>query len=128
MRGRLQHFVDVVVADRFVRDRDFRIVKLRRQSPAGHVDDDALDFDAGHAFGGVDGETYCCFGGVEIDDGAAFDAARTLMTDAEHFAAMRSAAQRFGSRRRQPGDEANDLRRADVEDRQDCAFASRNLS
>ena len=68
------------------------------------------------------------FGRLEIDDRAAFDAARALVADAEHLAAMGAAAQRLGRlHRRQPRDQADDLRGADVEHRQDGALARGNL-
>ena len=70
-----------------------------------------------------------CSAACEIDDRAALDAVRALMADAEHLAAMGAAAQRRRRlHRRQPRDQADDLRRADVEHRQDRALARRDLA
>ena len=79
--------------------RDLGVEQLRAEPSAGRVEDDAFDLDAGHALGRVDGEPDRFLGGVHIDDGAALDAARALMPDAEDPAPMRASAQRLGSRR-----------------------------
>ena len=61
-------------------------------------------------------------GCLEIDDRAALHAARALVADAEHLAAVGAPAQRARRlHRRQPRDQADDLRRADVENRQNRA-------
>ena len=110
------------------RSADLGVVELRGEPPAGHVDDDAVDLDARHPLGGVDGEADRVLGGVEIDDRAGLDAARALMADAQHLAAMGAPAQRVGAlHRRQPRDQADDLRGADVEHRKHRALARGNL-
>ena len=82
-----------------------------------------FDGDAGHALGRVDGKADRLLGGVEIGDDARLDAARALVADAEHLDRMGAAAQRLARfarlARRQPRDQAADLARSDVEDRDD---------
>ena len=53
---------------------------------------------------------------LEIDDDAGLDAARARGGEAEHLDRMRAPAQRLAVARLQPGDQAADLGRADVED------------
>ena len=98
-RAGLEHAMDVGLRHGAAAERDLGVEQLRAEPAAGGVDDDAFDLDAGHALGGVDGEPDRVFGRVHVDDGAALDAARALMPDAENAAAMRAAAQRFGTRR-----------------------------
>ena len=70
-----------------------------------------------------------CSADRKIDHCAAFDAVRPLMADAEHLAAVGAPAQRLRRlHRRQPRDQANDLRSADVEHRQQGALARRDLA
>ena len=127
-RGRFEHAVDFALADRLAAQRDLGVEQLRRQPAARHVDDDAVDFDPRHPFGGVDRQANRVLGGVEIDDRARLDPARALMADAEHAAAMGAVGQRFGGPgRRQSRDQADHLRRADVEHRQDGRFLRRQL-
>jgi hypothetical protein len=97
-------------ADRLAADADLGGVELRGQSSAGHVDDDAVDLDAGHPFGCVNGEAYRALGGVQIDDRARLHAARTLMADAQHLATVGAPAQQIGRlHRRQARDQTDDF-------------------
>ena len=80
------------------------------------VDDERIDGDASHAFRRVHGQPDGAFHGVEVDDDAALDAARLLMSDAHHLDAMGAAGQQLAAlARRQLADHADDLRRTDVE-------------
>ena len=106
---------------------DARRVGLAGEPAAGDVDDQRFDGDAGHALGGVDGEADRLLGGVEIGDDPRLDAARALMADAEHLDRMGAAAAAPRPADRswlQPRDQAADLGRADVEDRDDRAVAA----
>ena len=68
-------------------------------------------------------------GRLKVDDRAALHSVRALMADAEHLAPVRAAAQRARRlHRAQPRDQADDLRGADVENRQDRALARGNLT
>ena len=117
---RLEHPVDVALADSLAAQANFGFEEMRGQPAARHVDDDAVDLDPRHALGGVDRKADRALGRVEIDDRARFHAARALMADAEHPAAMGALAQRRRSvHRRQARDQADDLGGADVEHRQD---------
>ena len=92
---------------------------LALQPAGGDVDDQRVDRDPRHALGRVDGKPDGLLGRVEIDDDAGLDAARALVAEAEHLDAVRAAAQRLAViARLQPRDQAADLGRADVEDRQ----------
>ena len=58
---------------------------LGGEAAAGSGDDDAVDLDSGHAFGGVDRLANGAFGLVHVDDERrAFTPQRTLVADAEH--------------------------------------------
>ena len=119
----------VLLADGFAVQRDVGAEAARGQAPARHVDDDAADLDARHALGRVNGQARGVLRRQEVDDLAALDAVRALMADAEHLASMGAPAQRLRRlHRRQAGDQANDLRGADVEHRQNGAFARRDLA
>ena len=116
--------VDVVFGNSAAGNRNRRIEGLRADAAAGDIDDDAFDLHAGHAFGRIDGAADRSLRLIEVDDDAALYADRALMADAENAAAMGAAAQavrRF--HRFEPRDEANDLRRADVENRQQDSLA-----
>ncbi len=93
-RSRFEDAMDFALADRLAAQRDLGVEQLRRQPAARHVDDDAVDLDPRHPFGGVDRQADRVLGGVEIDNRAGLDAARTLMADAEHAAAMAALRQR----------------------------------
>ena len=117
-RGCFEHAMNIVVGNRPAADGDLRIVELRAEPAARQIDDDALDLDPGHAFGGIDGVADGVLRRAHIDDSAALDAARPAMADPENATAMRASAQRFGRlRRHQMGNQADHLRSADVEDR-----------
>ncbi len=62
--------------------------EARRPPEAG--DDDAVDLNAGHAFGRVDRLADGAFGLVHVDDEPVLDAQRPLVADAEHADAMRA--------------------------------------
>ena len=127
--GGLEHVMNVVLGDGLAAQLRVRAVALRSQPPAGHVDDDAADLDAGHALGRVDRRGARLLRRLKIDDRAALHAARALMADAENLAAMGAPAQRLGRlHRRQAGDQAHDLGGADVEHRENGALAGRNLA
>ena len=118
-----KHAADIGFLDLLAGEGDARRVGLAGQASAGDVDDERLDGDPGHALGRVDGEADRLLGGVEIGDDARLDAARALMADAEHLdrvgasrAAPRPIPRAHGS---QPPDQAADLARADVENRDD---------
>ena len=120
------HFI---FADRLAQRGDLGGEQPRGQTTAGQIDDDALEFDAGHSLGGVDRQPNGALGGVEIDDRAGLDPARALMSDAQNLAAMRSPARCVRALdRREASDQANDFRRADVEDRKHRALAGRDLA
>ena len=129
-RGRsFEHVVDVVFGDGLAAQLRIRAVAARSKAPAGHVDDDAADLDAGHALGRVDGQAYGMLRRMKIDDRAALDAVRALMADAEHLAAVGATAQSLGRlHRRQARDQAHDLGSADVEHRENGALARRDLT
>ena len=130
VRGRrcFENAMDIVLGHGLASQSRLGVEALRGQKAAGHVDDDAADLDARHALGRIDRQPHRMLRGLKVDDGAAFDAARTLMPDAEHLAAMGAATQRLRRlHRRQPRDQADDLRRADVENRKNGALAGRNL-
>ena len=99
---------------------------LRAEPPAGEVDDHRLDLDLRHPLGGVDGLADRAFGGLEIDDGAALQAERALVADAEDAGEVGAPAQRVAALHRlELGDEADDLARADVEHGKGRALARR---
>ena len=98
-RAGLEHAMDVGLRHGAAAERDLGVEQLRAEPAAGGVDDDAFDLDAGHPLGRVDGEPDRLFGRVHVDDGAALDAARTLMPDAKNPAAMRASAQGLRTRR-----------------------------
>ncbi len=124
--GRLQHPMDVIVGDRLAAHRDLGAVMLRREPAARHVDDDAGDLHARHAFRRIDGQPDGAFGFVHVDDRAALDAAGALMADPEDAAAVRPPRKQVrGLGRRQLGDQAGDLRRADIEHAEQGALAHR---
>ena len=128
-RGSLEHVVDVVLCDSLAAQLRIRAVTARSEPPAGHVDDDAADLDAGHTLGRVNGQADGVFGRMKIDHRAALDAARALVTDAEHLAAMGAATQSLGRlHRRQARDQADDLGGADVEHGENGALARRDLT
>ena len=125
----LEDPLHVLLADAFAVQRDVGAEAARGQAPARHIDDDAADLDARHALGRVNGQARGVLRRQEIDDLAALDAVRALMADAEHLASMGAPAQRLRRlHRRQAGDQANDLRGADVEHRQNGALARRDLA
>ena len=127
--GSFEHVVDVVFGDGLAAQLRIRAVAARSEPPAGHVDDDAADLDAGHALGRVDGQAHGMLRRMKIDHRAALDAVRALMADAEHLAAVGSPAQRLGRlHRRQARDQAHDLGSADVEHRENGALARRDLT
>ena len=115
-----EHAADILLGDRLAGEIDGSRAGLAGEAAGGNVDDERLDGDAGHALGGVDGDADGLLGRVEIGDDARLDAARSLMADAEHFDGVGAPTERlarFG--RSEPRDEAADLGRADVEDRND---------
>ena len=119
--GGFEHAVDIVVRHGLAADRHLGAVVLRRQAAARDVDDDGSDLDAGHALGRVDGETDRVLRLFHVHHGAALDAARALVADAEDAAPVGAAGQGVGSLGRvQLGDQAGDLGRADVEHAQDA--------
>ena len=129
-RGRsFEHVVDVVFGDGLAAQLRVRAVAARSKAPAGHVDDDAADLDAGHALRRVDGQAYGMLRRMKIDHRAALDPVRALMADAEHLAAVGATAQSLGRlHRRQARDQAHDLGSADVEHRENGALARRDLT
>ena len=107
-------------------DRDLGIEEPRGKPAAGRVHDHAFDLHPSHALRRVDGETDGSFRRVHVDDGAALDPARALMSDAKNAATMGAPAQRLGRIAWvQPRDQADDFRRSDVEHGKDRAFAGR---
>src|SRR5215213_407217 len=107
-------------------DADRALEMLRAEPSAGQVDDHRLDLDLRHPLGGVDGLANRAFGGLEIDDGAAFQPERALVADAEDARQVGPPAQRVAVLHRQElGDEADDLARADVEHGKGRALARR---
>ena len=130
VRGRrsLEDPLNVLVGDGLAAQRGAGAEARGGQAAARHIDDDPANLHARHAFGRINGEAGGVLGRVQIDHRAALDAVRALMADAEHFASMRASAQGLRRlHRRQAGDQANDLRGADVEHRKNGAFARRDL-
>ena len=124
----LKNPVDVVLGHGLAAQRRVRAKALRAQEAARHVDDDTADFDACHALGRIDRQPHRMLRGLKIDDRPAFNAARTLVADAEHLAPVRPAAQRLRRlHRRQARDQADDFRGSDVKNRKNGALATRNL-
>ena len=125
-RASLQHPVDIGLRNGPPGDRDLGIVEPRGKPAAGRVHDHAFDLHPSHALRRVDGETDGSFRRVHIDDGAALDPARALMSDAKNAATMAAPAQRLGRFAWvQPRDKTDDFRRSDVEHGKDRAFAGR---
>ena len=73
---------------------------LGGETPARSGDDDAVDLNAGHAFGGVDRVADGALRLVHVDDEPVLDAERALMADAEHADAMRAPVARRALRSR----------------------------
>ena len=101
-----------------------RVEMFGAETTAGEVDDDRLDFDLRHALGRMNRLADRAFGCFQIDDHAALQPSRTLMSDAEDPRHMGAAAQGFDLvDRLQFRNDADDLAGADIEDRQDGALA-----
>ena len=94
--ARREHAADVGLFHRLAGDGDACRIGLAGEPPGGEVDDEGIDRDAGAAFGGVDRKPDRLLGGVEIDDHARLDAARTLVAEAEHLDRMGAATHRLG--------------------------------
>ena len=92
MRRGLKHPLDVVLGHSLAAQRNLGAATARGEAPAGHVDDDASDLDARHAFGCVDREPRGVFRRLQIDHCAALDPDRALVADAEHLAAVGAPA------------------------------------
>src|SRR5579875_1998605 len=95
-RASLTHAVHVGLPAGPASARDLGIIEPRGQAAACRVDDHAFDLHAGHPFGCIDGKPDRGFRRLHVDNGAALDAARALMSDAENAAAMGAPAQRLG--------------------------------
>ncbi len=120
---RLQHAVDLARTDGAAH-RHVRLEMLRAEPSAGEVDDHRLDLDLRHPLGRMNGLADRDLGGFEIDDGAALEAGRALVADADDAREVRAPAQGFDLvHRLQLGDQADDLARADIEHRQGRALA-----
>ena len=116
LAGGGQHFLQVVRLDFLAAEIDGRGIDVAAETAGRNVDDQAVDREAGHALGGIDGKADDAFERVEIGDHAGLDAARTLVADADDLDIVRAARQNLAFlARRQPADHADDLRRADIE-------------
>src|SRR5690606_29939960 len=104
---------------------DARREGLARRPAAGDVDDERVDRHPRHPLGRVDREADRALRSVEIDDDPGLHAPRALMAEAEHLHVMRPARNGLlpAMARGQLGDDAAELRRADVEDADDRALA-----
>ena len=98
-RRRFQHALNVGPGHGPAADTDLGAVELRGETPAGDIDDNTFDLHAGHAFGRVHRHPDRAISLLHVDDGAAFDAPRALMANAEHRCRMRMAAGADGVRR-----------------------------
>ena len=123
---RMKKTYDMMVAmnpqtwDRDVAEIDRRSVDVRTDATGGNIDDQALDREARHALGRIDGEAHDVFNRIEIGDHAGLDAMRTLVPETDHLDIMRAARQHGGfTARRQASDNADDLGRTDIENRND---------
>jgi hypothetical protein len=93
-RRSLEHPLNVVLGDGLAAQRRAGAAATRGEAPARHVDDDAADLDPRHALGRVDGHPRGVFRRPQIDHGAALDAGRALVADAQHLASVGAAVQR----------------------------------
>ncbi len=91
-RGRAR--AEVGVADLVTGDRDLDGDVCEAGMAAGDVDDDIADGLAGHLLGGVHGGEDGALGRLHVDDGAAAQAARELVADADHLRMARSSSTR----------------------------------
>lgn len=122
LAGDGKHLAQVVGIDFLATEIDGRGVDVALQATGRDVDDQALDGEAGHALGRIDGETDHTFGGIEIGDDAVLHAAGFLVADADDLDIVRAARKNLAlGARRQPADHADDLGGADVEDRNDVS-------
>ena len=116
--------LDIPVLDRPPGGRDLRHEMLRADATARHGDDDALDRRARHPLGCIDCSPHHALGLVHVDDDAALEAARALVPNSQHAAAVRVPAHGFGGLHRlKSRDDAGDLGRADVEHGHDRTLA-----
>ena len=114
--SRIEHPRDVAIDDGAAGDIHRGLVKLAGQPAAGNGDHDRFKFDAGGAFGALDGHAHRLFGLREVDHRAALHAARLGMADTEYLHAMGAMAQDvLRGPRLQACDQAHDLVGADVE-------------
>ena len=102
-------------------------VELAADPAGGNRNHDGLKLHRRGALGEIDGVTNRSLGLGEVDDGAALDAARFGVTDAEDFDAVAPAPQHFlRILRLEPRDQADDLAGADVEHGDDRRTARRH--
>ncbi|ENN87739.1 hypothetical protein RHSP_46627 [Rhizobium freirei PRF 81] len=120
LAGGSQYLFQIVGFDFLPAQVDGRGVDVAAEATSRDIDDQAVDREAGHALGGVDGEPNNAFQRIEVGDDAGLDTAGALMTDADDLDVMRAVRQNLALfARRQTADHANDFRRADIENRDD---------
>ncbi len=88
-----QYSANISLLDFMTAEIDARGKGFTLEASSRNIDDKAINRQPSHALGSINCETNGLFSRIQINDDTGLHTARTLMTDAKHFHAMRATRQ-----------------------------------